>query len=106
MKKFDKLLNLRPALYSAVSLSVGIAFAYFIAVKNVGMAILSGSIFALAITMFLLFFVKREKLKKSLIYALIFTLFFAFGSAYFSINLNSCQTNITFQKTIELFYKF
>lgn len=91
MKKFDKLLNLRPVLYSAVSLSVGIAFAYFIALKNVGMAILFGSIFALAITMFLLFFVKREKLKKSLVYALIFTLFFAFGSAYFSINLNSYQ---------------
>ncbi len=91
MKKFKKLLNLRPILFSAVSLAVGIAFAYYVAVKAVGLAILFGVFFALSISLFLIFFTRRDKLKGNLIYALIFVLFFALGSVYFTINYNSYQ---------------
>lgn len=82
-----KLINLRPVLFIAVSLSCGITTAYFFMSNKSVWGVLILCAFILAITLYILH--ARRKIKATLIYALIFICFFGFGYLRLNSTLNS-----------------
>lgn len=82
-----KLVNLRPMLFMAVSLSCGIATAYFFIRNKVVWGVIFSSFFLLSILFYIL--IARKNIKPTLIFALLFIACFIFGGIRIIIDLDS-----------------
>ncbi len=87
-----KLVNLRLATFIAISLILGIISAYSFTLQNIVLGVLFTSIFLLFIISFFILFYDKEKLKRNLIFMLIFSLFFAVGLSSFLLLVNDYQS--------------
>ena len=83
-----KLFNFRPVLFIAISLCCGIATAYFFMQNFTVWGIVFISLFTLSILLYLTLFTKRNQIKTSAIFALVFVAFFVFGSISITASLN------------------
>lgn len=83
-----KLFNFRPVLFIAISLCCGIATAYFFMRNFTIWGIIFISLFTLSILLYLTLFTKRNQIKISAIFALVFVAFFVFGSISLTASLN------------------
>lgn len=84
-----KLVNLRTPLFIGLSLIIGIIFSFSIYLEKVFPAILSAGVFALSITLYIVYSFKESKGKFSLILSFIFILFSLFGGVSFYIKVDN-----------------
>ncbi len=86
MKNF---INLRTPLFIGASLIIGIIFGYGVYLGKVFSAVLSAVLFVLSVLTYVIFSVKENKGKSSLVLASIFILFAIFGSLAFCITASN-----------------
>ncbi len=86
MKKF---VNLRTPLFIAISLIIGIVFAYGITLGELFSTVFSGVLFAFSLTLYLVFSFKEGKKLKGLLFSFIFIFFALFGGVSFVVTVNN-----------------
>ncbi len=89
MKKF---INFRPILFIMLSLCCGITATYFFIFNKLVWGIFFSAVFVIPLILFLCFYSKQGKLKKNLIFSVIFSLFFIVGGLNIYFNLDDYKS--------------
>lgn len=87
-----KLINFRPILFIALSLCAGIMASYFYILDKVVWCVVFCTLFFLPLAIFLIFFTKKQKIKRNFIFAIVLLLFFAVGLSNTYANVNRFDT--------------
>ena len=87
--QMTKLFNFRLILFVALSYIVGIATVYFIVLSKIFWAITFILVFSACLVLFIIPFSKKENRKASIIFSVVFLLFFALGGLNFYVRVEN-----------------
>lgn len=83
------IINLRLAVFIAVSLILGIVTAYFFELQNTVLGITTSIVFGVLVIAFFVLFYQKQNLKRNCVFVIIFILFFAIGLSSFCVRVSN-----------------